>query len=108
MKRTDITIEITFIEPIYGSLPGDKEIYKKFIASKAPDAPNRSERLKEEIDSIGLNETMENGMTGFAAPDRLPASWDTYAEGNVGYHLRPGIHFLSRHDWIRYIRYIKA
>ena len=66
MKRTDITIEITFIEPIYGSLPGDKEIYKKFIASKAPDAPNRSERLKEEIDSIGLNETMENGMTGFA------------------------------------------
>lgn len=66
MKRTDITIEITFIEPIYGSLPGDKEIYKKFIASKAPDAGSRSERLKEEIDSIGLNETMENGMTGFA------------------------------------------
>jgi hypothetical protein len=49
-----------------------------------------------------------NGMTGFAAPDRLPASWDTYAEGNVGYHLRPGIHFLSRHDWIRYIRFIKG
>ena len=66
MKRTDIMIEITFIEPIYGSLPGDKEIYEKFIASKAPDASTRSERLKEEIDSIGLNEALEKGMTGFA------------------------------------------
>ena len=49
-----------------------------------------------------------NGLTGFEAPDRLPEAWDTFADGNVGYHLRPGIHFLSRHDWIRYIRYIKA
>ena len=59
IKRTDFVVELTFIEPIYGSLPGDKEIYEKFIASKAPDAPNRSERLKEEIDSIGLNEALE-------------------------------------------------
>lgn len=66
MKRTDIEIEIEFIEPIYGSLPGDKEIYEKFIASKAPDAPSRSEKLKEEIDAIGLNEALEKGMTGFA------------------------------------------
>ena len=49
-----------------------------------------------------------NGVTGFAAPDRLPESWDTFADGNVGYHLRPGIHFLSRHDWKRYIDYIKG
>ena len=48
------------------------------------------------------------GLCGFAAPDRLPEAWDTFAEGNVGFHLRPGTHFLSRHDWIRYIRYIKA
>ena len=46
-------------------------------------------------------------LKGFVTPDRLPEPWDTLAEGNVGYHLRPGTHFLSRHDWIRYIRYIK-
>jgi hypothetical protein len=40
-------------------------------------------------------------------PDALPGPWDTLQEGNVAFHLRPGTHFLSRHDWIRYIRYIK-
>ena len=48
------------------------------------------------------------GKTGLVAPDRLPEAWDTLAEGNVGYHLRKGIHFLSRHDWIRYIRYLRG
>ena len=47
------------------------------------------------------------GLTGFVTPDKLPDAWDTLAEGNVGFHLRPGTHFLSRHDWIRYIRFIK-
>ncbi len=49
-----------------------------------------------------------NGLTGFVTPDALPGPWDTLQEGNVAFHLRPGTHFLSRHDWIRYIRYIKA
>ncbi|MBQ4353766.1 MAG: hypothetical protein IJC71_02620 [Clostridia bacterium] len=47
------------------------------------------------------------GETGFVHPDRLPAAWDRFADGNVGYHLRPGAHFLSRHDWKRYIDFIK-
>ncbi len=47
------------------------------------------------------------GKAGLIAPDRLPEAWDTFAEGNIGYHLRPGTHFLSRHDWLRYIRFIK-
>ena len=49
-----------------------------------------------------------NGLKGFVTPDTLPGPWDTLQEGNVAFHLRPGTHFLSRHDWIRYIRYIKA
>ena len=47
------------------------------------------------------------GKTGFIHPDKLPAAWDRYADGNIGYHLRPGEHFLSRHDWKRYIDFIK-
>lgn len=47
------------------------------------------------------------GGAGFISPDRLPEAWDRFADGNIGYHLRPGEHFLSRHDWKRYIDFIK-
>ena len=66
IKRTNIEVEIEFIEDIYGALPGDEEIYSKFVASKAPDAPGKDERIAKEIEAIGMNETLEKGMTGFA------------------------------------------
>lgn len=47
------------------------------------------------------------GLPGFLHPDRLPESHDCFADGNIGYHCRPGIHFLSRHDWIRYCEFLK-
>lgn len=47
------------------------------------------------------------GMTGFVHPDRLPQSGDVLQEGNVGYHLRSGCHFLGREDWNNYFNFIK-
>lgn len=47
------------------------------------------------------------GMTGFVHPDRLPEVWDTFEEGNVGYHLRDGGHNLSNYDWDKYIEFLK-
>ncbi len=48
-----------------------------------------------------------NGKAGFVHPDRLPKENEIFAEGNLCYHIRPGIHFLSRHDWMRYCDFIK-
>ena len=47
------------------------------------------------------------GMSGFVRPNRLPAEWERFADGDIGYHLRPGGHFLSRHDWMRFIEFLK-
>lgn len=47
------------------------------------------------------------GKTGFVTPDKLPEDWDTLQDGSVGYHLRPGTHFHSRHDWMRQIEFLK-
>ncbi|MDD4774056.1 MAG: alpha/beta hydrolase [Eubacteriales bacterium] len=44
-----------------------------------------------------------NGLTG---EDREPAAGDTFHEGNIGYHLRSGGHFLSRYDWNKYMDFI--
>jgi hypothetical protein len=49
-----------------------------------------------------------HGLDGFCAPNRLPVPDEEYTDGCVGYHLRPGTHFLSRYDWIRYIRFLKG
>ena len=34
-----------FIQPLLGSAPSDPDLYKRFIASNAPDAPTREEEL---------------------------------------------------------------
>lgn len=48
-----------------------------------------------------------NGKTGFVCPDRLPMVGERFASGNIGYHLRPGMHYFSRTDWLYYIDYFK-
>ncbi len=46
------------------------------------------------------------GEKGLVCPDRLPVPGDHFREGQIGYHLRSGRHFLSREDWNHYIRFL--
>lgn len=48
------------------------------------------------------------GHTGFIHPDRLPQTGDVFGEGRIGYHLRPGGHYLGRYEWQQFIGYIQA
>lgn len=48
------------------------------------------------------------GLTGFVHPDRRPEPGDFFGEGRIGYHLRPGTHYLSRRDWQYFIRYLES
>jgi hypothetical protein len=49
----------------------------------------------------------ENGQVGFVHPDRMPVVGDSFHEGNIGYHLRSGTHYLSRYDWNEYFKFVK-
>ena len=42
---------------------------------------------------------------GFIVEDRLPISGDEFHEGNIGYHLRQGLHYLGREDWAKAIKF---
>ena len=46
------------------------------------------------------------GQKGFIAPDALPEVGDDHSDGDICYHLRPGVHFLSRLDWVSYMNAI--
>lgn len=55
-------VTVTLVEDILGTLPGDQEIYKTYIASKAPDAST----ITEEIEAVGKEEIYNKNMTVFA------------------------------------------
>lgn len=55
-------IRITAIEEILGTLPGNKELYETYIASKAP----KQETFEEEVKDFDPDEMLDNAMTGFA------------------------------------------
>lgn len=65
---TSYKVKMWFIQPLLGSSPGDPDIYKKFIASKAPDAPTREEELQtntvENVAAKGTNVYLRRSVTG--------------------------------------------
>lgn len=44
---------------------------------------------------------------GFICENRLPLPGDEYHEGSIGYHVRSGIHYFSREDWQKVIKFVK-
>ena len=69
MRLAEVTnkmhIRLTFIDECLGTAPNSEEVYREFIASKAPDAPSR----EEELENIPVDEMAENGMTVFLRED---------------------------------------
>jgi hypothetical protein len=55
-------VRLTLTDDILGSLPGDSEVYRAYIASKAPDAKN----IEDEIAALGEQEVYEKAVTIFA------------------------------------------
>ena len=43
---------------------------------------------------------------GLVSPDRLPETGETFLEGDLGYQIRPGLHYFSRQDWNRLADFI--
>ena len=47
------------------------------------------------------------GKTGYAGPEAPAKVGDDFSRGCIGYHLRDGVHFLSRADWLSYMDFMK-
>lgn len=69
-------VRITLLEEILGTLPGDKEVFRTFIATKAPD----QSKVEEEVASI--EELYEKGITVFPRnADKQPCVYDYLIKG---------------------------
>lgn len=47
------------------------------------------------------------GFYGLVCGDEMAKSGDVFHEGRIGYHRTEGAHFLSRHDWNKYMDYMQ-
>lgn len=76
MKK--LTAKLTLIEEALGTCPNNPDVYRDFIASKAPDAAS----TEDEIAAIGVDGVTANSKTVFArTPDGLPAIYAYQIKG---------------------------
>jgi hypothetical protein len=72
MKK-EYDVKLTFIEPILGTVPKDKEVYASFIKTKGPTGND------DEMESV--EETEEKGWTGFHMVDGSPVLYNYVIKG---------------------------
>ena len=76
--ENNMKIRITFMEEVLGSSPAKQEIYRDYIASKAPDAAT----IEDEVAAVGVDEVTEQGMTVFPrTKDGVPFAYDYQIKG---------------------------
>lgn len=76
-----------------------------YVASSSQDtwADPKSEFLA----CVATNPVYElYNKNGLVYDDKYPTSDTQLWNGSIGYHMREGAHYLSRHDWNRFIEYI--
>ena len=72
MKETHMKVRLTFTTPILGSAPGNEDIYRTYIASKAPDA----RKMEQDIEDYGVEGVAEQGKMVSETPlDELESYW---------------------------------
>ena len=92
-----------------GALPFDQHFLvasvaprRVMIASAAEDA--WADPVSEFLGCVAAGEAFAGG---FVCDDRLPQVGDAYLDGDIGYHLRAGLHYFSRADWLRLMTFVK-
>jgi len=77
-KGTEMKVRVTFINPVLGTASANKDLYRDYIASKAPN----EEAREEEVESIDENDVEVKAMTVFSRlEDGTPHLWDYQIKG---------------------------
>ncbi len=67
-----------------------------------------AEQYSEQLSCIGATPAWKlMGKSGFIGNETPAEIGEHFMEGDISYHLRDGVHFLGRQDWLNYMRFIK-
>lgn len=79
--------------------------HKVYVASAEGDA--WACPTNEYLSCVAADEYFRSqGKRGFIHSDRLPEVSECFHEGDIGYHMRAGLHYLSREDWNKYLQFL--
>ncbi len=68
-----------------------------------------ADQYSGQLACIGAGEAWEIlGKNGYIGAKRPAKVGERFAKGEICYHLRDGIHFLGRADWLSYMKFIKS
>lgn len=77
-----------------------------YIASASTDF--WADQTSEFLSGVAASEAYEAmGLKGLVHQEKLPEIGEFFHEGHIGYHMRRGPHFLSRHDWAGFMAFIE-
>lgn len=76
-----LRVKVTFVEECLGLDSGDKDIQSKFISSKIPDGPDRSERIAMEIAATSVEDVVDNQKTIFPKDINGVPLWHSHQWG---------------------------
>ena len=80
METKELKVKLTFTEPLLGTSASNADIYRDFIASKAPTLDTGDEEI--ETVRLSVDETVEKGMTIFPRnEDGKPFLYDYQIKG---------------------------
>lgn len=83
-------------------------IFPRYVYIGSGNSDHWADPTSEFLSACAVSELYEkNGLPGIGHKDRLPEPEECYHEGMVGYHAHQGPHILSRHDWHKYMAYVR-
>lgn len=78
MELTKLRVRLVLLEEALGTASGDTDVYRTYIASKAPDAAT----TEDEVEALGVDAVVEKGMTVFPKlDDGTPFLYDYQIKG---------------------------
>ncbi len=83
-------------------------IAPRFVEIGSASLDRWADPLSEQWNCVASSPAWELlGAPGFIGPEEPAQVGDHFCEGRIGYHLRDGLHFLSRQDWLRYMAFMQ-
>ncbi len=79
----------------------------RFVCVSSASFDDWADPVSEYVSCIAASPAWEEkGLPGFIHPDRMADKNEAFQEGSISYFKREGAHFLSRHDWNKYMDFM--
>ena len=82
-------------------------IAPRFVAVGSASLDAWADPYSEQLACVAASDAWEvQGKKGYIGSREPAQTGESFSEGSISYHLRDGIHFMGRSDWLAYMRFI--